>query len=195
MNCPNCGDQPYTFLESLFPGKEEFKRNFKGQYTCRKCGTILTYKKNKYGFIDFKPGFYVILSILIILILTLTWAVIINMEDVFAMTSPAISIALLFTATLAISLGGGALARKYVILEVYNFEKEEKLQKKSIIGMIVFMAYAVVAIFGFGFLSDWANDQLLSPFLYVGGTLVYLAIASIIALKMMNSSLFKKQQE
>lgn len=195
MNCPNCNEQPYTFLESLFPGKEEFMRNFKGQYTCRKCGTILTYKKNQYGFIDFKSGFYLILSILIILVLTLAWAAIINMDDIFTISSPAISIALLFTATLAISLGGGALARKYIILEVYNSEKEEKIQKKSITGMIVFMAYAVLAIFGFGFLSDWANDQSISPLLYVGGTLVYLAIASVIALKMMNSSLFKKQQK
>lgn len=195
MKCPNCGKQPYTFLESLFPGKEEFKRNFKGQYTCRNCETVLTFKKNKYGFLDFKPGFYVILSILIILFFTLAWAVIINMEDILAFTSPAISIALLFTATLAISLGGGVLARKYVILEVYDSEKEEKLQKNSVTGMIVFMAYAVLAIFGFAFLSGWANDQSLSPFLYVGGTLVYMAIASIIALKMMNSSLFKKQQE
>ncbi|MAO66261.1 MAG: hypothetical protein CL666_14795 [Balneola sp.] len=195
MNCPNCGEQPYTFLESLFPGKEEFKRNFKGQYTCRSCGTVLTYKKNQYGFFDFKSEFYVILSILIILILTLTWAVIINMDDIFTFSSPAISMALLFTATLAIGLGGGALARKYVILEIYDSEKEEKLQKKSVTGMIVFMSYAILAIFGFGFLSKWANDQSLSPYIYVGGTLVYLAVVSIIALKMMNSSLFKKQQE
>ncbi|HBQ61743.1 MAG TPA: hypothetical protein DD671_19580 [Balneolaceae bacterium] len=117
------------------------------------------------------------------------------MDDIFTFSSPAISMALLFTATLAIGLGGGALARKYVILEIYDSEKEEKLQKKSVTGMIVFMSYAILAIFGFGFLSKWANDQSLSPYIYVGGTLVYLAVVSIIALKMMNSSLFKKQQE
>jgi hypothetical protein len=195
MNCPNCNEQPFTFFESLFPGKTEIMNSFKGQYTCRKCGTILTYKKNKFGFIDFKSKFYIFLSILILSILTLTWAVIIALDDMISMSSPTISIVLLFSATLAISLGGGALSRKYVTLEIYDSEKEKKLQQNSTLGNIAAIVYAVLVIFGFGFLSDWANEQSVSPLLYVGGTIVYLIIALIIAQKTMLSSLFKKPQE
>lgn len=195
MTCPNCGEQPYTFLESIFPGKEELRKNLKGQYNCRKCGTELTFKKNKYGFYHFENSFYVILSTLIILTLTLTWAVIMNMEVIFSISSPALSLALLFLAGITISLGGGALARKYITLEIYDPAKEEQIQKKSVMGMIVFMAYAVLAIFGFGFLSKWANDHSISTLLFVVGTLTYLAIVLIIALKIMNSSLFKKLPE
>lgn len=142
---------------------------------------------------EFKSPFYVILSVILFVGVLLFWAAMVYVEDLFTFSSPAFSIAFLFVATLIISMGGGALARKYIKLEVYNPEAEENIEKKSTAGMVVFMVYAVFAIFGFAFLNDLANNHSVSPLIYVVGTLVYMGIVLFIAMKMMNSSLFKKE--
>jgi uncharacterized protein (DUF983 family) len=196
MICPNCGEQPYTYLQSLFPGKEEFRKNMKGRFTCRKCNTELAFQKTENGFYDFKSPFYVILSLLIIVIMIAMWALIINLDLFISGGSSALAIAILFVGMLSISLSGGFLSRKYILIEVYQPEHDqEDKEKTSWLGMGLMLGYSILAIFGFGFLSEYATDNSFSPLVYVLSTFVYLGICLVIAFQIMNSSLFKPKSD
>ncbi|MAL17781.1 MAG: hypothetical protein CL670_13665 [Balneola sp.] len=192
MKCPNCGEQPNTFFQSIFPGREELKKNYKGRLSCRKCGAELAYQKTKNGFYTFESPFYILLSVLIIAIMTVMWALIMNLEGAFTPESHDTGIIILFIGMMSICLFGGLLSRKYILIEIYQPEDEqEDKEKASWLGMGLMLGYSILAIFGFGLLSNYATEYSFSPLVYVLSTLAYMGICIGIAFQIMNSSLFK----
>ena len=182
MNCPNCGGIPVTFKDSFIINKEKLQDAQRGIIRCSSCNAELTNKTNKYGMIEFKSPFYIYFSLFLITMITLSWAFFFNYDLLLGDVSPLFGIVggvVLFGITVT---GATKIAVEHRYLKVFDPKDEIKVDKKvSLLGFILLLAYAVLVIFGFGYLNDLALEEKFNSTLTIILSIVYLGITIFIA--------------
>lgn len=182
MKCPSCGETPITLKDSFIINKEKIQDAQKGIIRCVNCGTKLTNKTNKFGMTEFKPPFYIYFSLFLIVMITTTWAFFFNYDQLLGDVSPFFGLAGVVV-LMAIAVSGAtkiAIDHRYLI--VFDPKDTVEVDKKtSLLGFILLLAYAVLIIFGFGYLNDLALEKQFNSTLTIILSIAYLVITIFIA--------------
>ncbi len=182
MKCPKCGETPSTLKSSFAITKEKIKEAQKGVTKCINCGTELTFKTNKFGMTEHKPPFYIYFSLFLIVLIFSAWAFLFNYDKIMA-DMPSVLVIGVLLLIMAITVVGATkidLAHRYVI--IYDPSDTIEVDKKtSFFGFIILMAYAVLIIFGFGYLNKLSLEQNFSPVLNIIASIAFLTISIYIA--------------
>ena len=182
MKCPVCGDIPVTFKDSFIINKEKMQDAQRGIIRCSSCKAELTNKTNRFGMTEFKSPFYVYFSLFLITMITLTWAFLFNYDQLLGDISPLFGIAGAVVLMGIAVTGATKIAVEHRYLIVFDPKDEVAVDKKtSLLGFILLLAYAVLVIFGFGYLNDLALEEKFNSTLTIILSIVYLGITILIA--------------
>lgn len=147
MNCPNCDKRPVRKFYTFRLNGVSFKEKFKGYFRCRHCDTLLKQKQNSSFLPVYHKQFWIYYSILFVVVigLTLGFLSLVNVYNLGA------GVFLGGFAVIMIGMLGGIdelRARHGVIREADLEENVQSAKKLSKTGLLVFLGYTVMAVFG-----------------------------------------------
>lgn len=155
MNCPNCDKRPVGWFHSLRSSGVNWKNKFQGYFKCRHCDTILRQKKSSVIFPEFTQHFWIYYLLYLAFVLALGYGVLYLL--IWVEFQPVATIAFLaLFGVIALGSADELRARHWILVEADPEEDAQTAEKLSTMGVIIFVAYAIIS----GGLAVWGIQQI-----------------------------------
>lgn len=187
MNCPNCNKKPVGLFPSFSFGGVGFKKALQGYFKCKHCGTILKQSNTSTILPKYEKPFWALYTILLSAMMGTIWLVFylletnMESENIWVVLPVVIIVGLVFVFAI------DTLKVRYWVIEETSFDEEVPTSEKiSTTGLIVFIAFAIIAIGLFIFLDRTIDTHSISPAIYTIGSIFYLLAVFGVAILILN---------
>ncbi|MEX0843742.1 MAG: hypothetical protein WD022_00600 [Balneolaceae bacterium] len=175
MNCPNCNKKPVGLLPSFSFGGVGFTKAVQGYFKCKHCGAILRQSKASTIFPKYEKPFWTLYTLLLGGMLGAIWLTYYVMENYMDDENIWIILPVIIVIGLIFFLAMDTMKTRFWVIEETSFEEEvPENEQLSTTGLIVFVAFAIIAIGLFIFLDRTIDTSTMNLTIYTTGAILYM---------------------
>lgn len=196
MKCPNCGQRSKRLINITPSTGLSFRKSIEGYFKCRECDALLKHQKNSWGLTKFKKQYWIYnVSLFTLLVIYLNFGTY-YLESIFPDPPAWLAFSIILSPVILYLIFMSFTAQNYALIEMSENEADyPEEEKSSILTMIFMFLVAVAVIFGFTYVTGSTDISKTHPFLYVGGTFLFLGLLTIGGLYMIKKMNEKQDLE